>query len=201
MFFRYSAKAFTLAEFLIALAILGIIATFSIPKVLQSQQSAEKRAMAKEVIAMVSGAYEAYKKQTVPSASTGGHQLIPYMNYVTQISDGSLDIDSHNNWTSVPCDAFWVCLRLHNGGVLAIPDVNFADTGPRNALNFVFDPDGKYDGGAAGSNHPGKGLQFHLYFNGRITTAAHIEPDTDNSTWTDEGPDPNTDPVWWKGEW
>lgn len=44
-----SAQGFTLAELLIALAILGVIATFTIPKILTTQQNSKYNAMAKEV--------------------------------------------------------------------------------------------------------------------------------------------------------
>lgn len=49
---RYSQKrlGFTLAELLIALLILGVIATFSIPKVLYASQNGKKIAILKEVI-------------------------------------------------------------------------------------------------------------------------------------------------------
>lgn len=46
-----SQPGFTLAELLIALAILGVIATFTIPKILQAQQNQEKHAIYKETIA------------------------------------------------------------------------------------------------------------------------------------------------------
>lgn len=44
-------SAFTLAELLIALAILGVIATFTIPKILNSQANGQKTAVFKETIA------------------------------------------------------------------------------------------------------------------------------------------------------
>jgi prepilin-type N-terminal cleavage/methylation domain-containing protein len=44
-------SGFTLAELLIALAILGIIATFTIPKVLSSQNNAKRNALFREAIA------------------------------------------------------------------------------------------------------------------------------------------------------
>lgn len=39
MFYIFGQKGFTLAELLISLAILGVIATFTIPKILSSQQN------------------------------------------------------------------------------------------------------------------------------------------------------------------
>lgn len=48
-------KGFTLAELLISLAILGVIATFTIPKVISAQQNQQKTAVLKETIAAISG--------------------------------------------------------------------------------------------------------------------------------------------------
>src|ERR1051325_8786269 len=64
-------KAFTLAELLIALAILGVIATFTIPKVLQAMQDNQRKAVFKEVIASLSGInYEGWTtKQLTPSTA------------------------------------------------------------------------------------------------------------------------------------
>lgn len=50
-------RGFTLAELLIALAILGVIAAFSIPKVLSAQQNQTYNAIAKEAAAT----YQNYK--------------------------------------------------------------------------------------------------------------------------------------------
>ena len=54
-------RGFTLAELLIALAILGVIATFTIPKILDSGTDSKRNAIAKEIAATVSGAYQNYK--------------------------------------------------------------------------------------------------------------------------------------------
>lgn len=49
-------SGFTLAELLIALAIMGVIATFTIPKVLSSQNNAKKNALFREAIAALNDA-------------------------------------------------------------------------------------------------------------------------------------------------
>ncbi len=49
-------QGFTLAELLIALAILGLIATFAIPKLLASQQDTKRRAIMQEAISALSAA-------------------------------------------------------------------------------------------------------------------------------------------------
>ncbi|MEB3286218.1 MAG: type II secretion system protein [Vampirovibrionales bacterium] len=54
-------KGFTLAELLIALVILGVIATFTIPKILTAQANAQRESVLKETIAMMSNlVYEGY---------------------------------------------------------------------------------------------------------------------------------------------
>jgi prepilin-type N-terminal cleavage/methylation domain-containing protein len=54
---RKNHFGFTLPELLIALAILGVIATFAIPKILLSEQDRKKIAIFKESIAMVEAIY------------------------------------------------------------------------------------------------------------------------------------------------
>src|SRR5688572_24614196 len=53
-------KAFTLAELLIALAILGVIATFTIPKVLQAQGKEDRYSRAREVSSTLAAVTQKY---------------------------------------------------------------------------------------------------------------------------------------------
>ena len=52
--FKRKAIGFTLAELLIALLVLGVIATFTIPKILQNQQDQRKKSIYRETIAALS---------------------------------------------------------------------------------------------------------------------------------------------------
>lgn len=54
---RGKAQGFTLAELLISLAILGVIATFTIPKILNSQQDGSKKAIFRETLAALMQAH------------------------------------------------------------------------------------------------------------------------------------------------
>ncbi len=159
---------FTLAELLIALAILGVIATFTIPKLLSSQQNSQKVAAAKEVAAMIGGAYQQAASAGALSASFNASNLTPYMNYVSQ--DTTSLADMHPLYGSSNCSvAGIICLKLHQGGILvANSSINFAGTSNLNAIRFDYDPDGVYSGSAADS--PGKSVQFVLYYNGGLTT-------------------------------
>jgi prepilin-type N-terminal cleavage/methylation domain-containing protein len=183
-------KAFTLAELLIALAILGIIATFTIPKVLQSQQDSRNKAMAKEVASMVSGALDAYKNKNTFSGNTELDHITPYMNFVKV--DTSSMIDDAPAYTYVDCSAGnWSCLKMHSGGVLWYWGAcDFGSTATTSAIMWSFDPDGKYT-----NTSSGKSVQFYLYANGRLTTHGNLIP----GTWYCGAPDaadPSFDPAW-----
>ena len=187
---------FTLAELLIALAILGVIATFTIPKILVSQQNSQNVAKAKEVAAMITAAYQKAQLDGIVSASTKPSDLTPYMNYVALITDGRT-IDSHPTDTSRICNASSPCVSLHGGGILLFTDWNYF--GPCTALNLIefdFDPDGVYSGSAADS--PGKSIQFSLYYNGQLTTRGQVKPNSCDQGGCVVQPNSALDPSWFR---
>jgi prepilin-type N-terminal cleavage/methylation domain-containing protein len=195
-------SGFTLAELLIALAILGELATFTIPKILSAQQHGQNITAAKETIAMVAGAYQAARLAGVVSTTTKASDLSPYMNYVsldsTTVIDGSPTVASYTctNGGGNPC------IRLHNGSILMFRDaggMGFGGTATTNGIVFMFDPNGKQDI-ATTADGPGKSIRFVLYYDGGITTVGNVRP---NSCWTGGGapvcgnyPDATLDPSW-----
>jgi prepilin-type N-terminal cleavage/methylation domain-containing protein len=182
--------AFTLAELLIALAILGVIATFTIPKVLIAQQNSTSNAIAKETIAAVSAAYRVYQLERQPSGSTNLTDLTPYLNYVS-VDTTSL-VDNHEtNSTPVDC-ASAICLKLHNGAILYGWSTTFAGTSATNAIYYYIDPDG-VDGGS--TTGPSKALVMFLYFNGKTTNYGNILPGT-TSSYGVHTVCPGCDPTW-----
>jgi prepilin-type N-terminal cleavage/methylation domain-containing protein len=161
-----SAAGFTLAELLIALAILGVIASFTIPKVLESSTSAKYTAAAKEAASMISGSFSAYKMDSSMASTVTAGAFTSYMNYVAT--------DTDNNNATVPsgetaignCSTNITCLLLHNGGTLAYHNsATFGGTAATNAVYWNFDPDSTASGAG--------GVTFIQYYNGRLTTGAN----------------------------
>jgi prepilin-type N-terminal cleavage/methylation domain-containing protein len=185
-------RGFTLAELLIALAILGIIATFTIPKVLNSQQDTKKKAIAKEAASMISGAFEAYKLRNSLSSGTTSAQLTPYMNYVKVVSTGA--IDGKVGETTQDCFGGNTCVLLHNGAMLRFNNgESFAGTASTNGVWFFVDADGVVTD--ANTTGPGKSVQFWLLYNGRIVTDTDrgVSVTDSSGSWAACG---NCDPPW-----
>ncbi|HEY9685571.1 MAG TPA: type II secretion system protein [Coleofasciculaceae cyanobacterium] len=161
---RTHKLGFTLAELLIALAILGVIATFTIPKVLQSTTSGQNTAVAKEAASMVSGAFTAYQlNNSIADATTPG-VFTQYMNYVSTDA-ATTGIGTAAGQTGLQdCNvANVVCLKLHNGAILQYGATEkFKGTTTTSAVHFNVDPDGT--GTGAGR------ITFVQFINGRMTT-------------------------------
>lgn len=179
--FVQASTGFTLAELLISLLILGVIATFAIPKLLQAQQSQQKSAITKEAIASVAGAYNTYKLQNTVTSATGMDDLIADLNYVRE--ETAMIVDHKPGVASADCSTVPVkCYRLHNGAILWYSTVSGRFTGTTNNdyLLFLIDPDGEYSNGDA----TGKAVELFLYTTGRLTSRAVVAND------------PARDPVW-----
>ena len=178
---RARCYAFTLAELLIALLILGVIATFTIPKVLQSQQSSQSKAVAKEVAGMISGAYQAYSLDNQPVAGTRPSHLTPYFNYV-KFDTATLLVDGHPLANGFSCSATEPCIILHNGAVVQLQNQTFGSTAATSVIQFRMDPDGKYGGVNPAPDVAGSSVQFELYYNGFLTTRGQVKPNSYTSS-------------------
>lgn len=143
---RFRLEGFTLAELLIAVAILGVIAAFTIPKVLQSQQNEKYKARAKEGAAMVATAYQLLLQNGGNPTTQGMDSLTPYMNYIK--ADSNSTVDYPQTLSSVVCGStsYNKCLLLSNGSILRYGTSaldTWGGTNTTNALWFDIDPDFK----------------------------------------------------------
>jgi len=190
-------SGFTLAELLIALLILGEISTFTIPKIIYSQQNQKYNAVAKESAAMISGAYQQYQYSGNSITTMSAGALTPYFNYLSIDTSGTL-IDDVSTGGSITCSAANPCFKLHNGATIHHWGDNFCST-PPTAIPYDLDPDGVYSGTTNGS---GKSVRFFLYNTGRITTEGALDT---NTQWSNTGSStcqlsrsalPSHDPSW-----
>ena len=186
-------KGFTLAELLISLGILGVIAAFTLPKILLAQQNNTYNASAKEAAAMISGAYQAYQQTGALSSSTAPDDLTPYMNYLAVDTTSTIDLFYEN--TTRDCNTGFNCLKLHTGGTLLYyVGGSFGGSTSTRAIYFYFDPDGRVTDGT--TNGPGKSVVFWLYYNGRITSYSNLLTGTLSGGGPPVNPDPSYDPPW-----
>jgi prepilin-type N-terminal cleavage/methylation domain-containing protein len=186
---------FTLAELLVAMGVLGVISTFSIPKILTSTTHAKYNAMAKEMASTVVQAYQNYQVSNRVSSTFNGTLLVPLVNSVTLNTTSNYQVynefavaETHN------CGAGWMtCYQMHNGGLLIFFSGN--SFGARTNDRFIwveYDPDG-----------PGTevGISFRLFFNGKIVSEADGNA-TGTTFWggtSTRGPTIGGNPDWWKG--
>jgi prepilin-type N-terminal cleavage/methylation domain-containing protein len=188
---RSPMQGFTLAELLICLVILGVIATFTIPKIITSQVNGQYNASAKEVASMISGAYTSYSRSNTVTSNTSAGDLTPYMNYVAP--DSSTTIDLFQEATTRACNGGYSCVKLHNGGMLLWASAGFMGTNTTNAVYFYYDPDARVTDGT--TNGPGKSVCLWLYYDGRITSYTNLSPGTVYGGGT-VGALPTADPPW-----
>lgn len=176
---RSCQQGFTLAEVLIALLILGEIATFTIPKVLHAQQNTQNNAKAKEAISMVMGAFQQAQLSGEIDQNTKLSDLTPYMNYTRFDNSGTISIDQIYTQGTHSCTGARPCIWMHNGGAILFSDYAFGGTGATDATYFKFDPDGKVTDGT--TNGPGKAVSIFVYYNGRMTDEGHLAVGTSDS--------------------
>jgi prepilin-type N-terminal cleavage/methylation domain-containing protein len=158
---------FTLVEVLITLAILGIIATFTIPKIVYTQQDQKFNAVAKEDIMMIAQAHKILQAKGLLTSTVSGADFTPFMNYLTIDTSGVL-IDGVFGNTTTACSATRPCIRIANGSVISYRSTsNYGGNSAVNAIHFSIDPDGKVTDGT--TNGPGKKLSVFIYYDGRIT--------------------------------
>lgn len=186
---QHSHMGFTLAELLISLAILGVIATFTIPKVIASQQLAQKNSIMKETASMISGAYQQAQLSGTATSSTRLQDLTPYFNYVSV--DTTSTIDDHVGYGSLGCTGAAPCYKLHNGALL-MDRASFNGTNSTNAMVMHLDVEGNYSGSTTGTE---KSVQLVLFYNGRIASRGQLQSGFTSSlgAWTTE---PTADPSW-----
>ncbi len=150
MSFRCKAGAgFTLAELLIALAILSIISTFTIPKIMSIQSDARNNAIVKEAAASIEQILMSRRARGLVAPDTKMSDLAADLNYVRKDTSASTVVDIPPGYGTTDCATVQYCYVLHNGSIVYGYNsafngfVPFDASGTSNAIMFQVDPDGK----------------------------------------------------------
>lgn len=160
---------FTIAELLIVLLILGEIATFTIPKILASQQTARFNAIAKEDLATLAQAHQLLKLNGLLSSSITSGALTQYMNYISIDTSSQID-DAYGYAGSQSCSAGQPCARLANGSLILFANCTYGGTGANtNVIETFIDPDGRVTNGGGGTTD-GKSVRAFIYYSGRTVS-------------------------------
>ena len=137
--------AFTIAELLITLAILGVIAVFIIPKILNANENKKRAAIAKDVAATIAGAYQNYRLRNTPLATTTLADLLPFINYVSADSSSGISTE----------------VMMHNGALLDFTTASyFGGVSKNDSLYFKVKLD----------DVPENDVCFVLTYPGRLST-------------------------------
>jgi type II secretory pathway pseudopilin PulG len=167
------------------LAILGLIAVFTIPKVLQAQHDSKWNAMTKEAMAATQNAVWNYKLEVGLTDNTEFGGMVNRINFVKSQPCGLFDSSS------------FTCLTLHSGGVLAYrtsngPDIGDADN-PLCAWKFHFFPGGYSNDIANDTVNPNDQQPFFVYSDGALRADGETKAGTGIYSCGNTGWGPGTD--------
>ena len=110
-------SGFTLSELLIALAILGLIATFTIPKILQSTSTQSRDSVLKETISSIGELfYTAHQLGGVANSNDSGGYILDNMNFVTYCPS---DSEAEGCWDTATQGTLSNNEEQEPGGILA----------------------------------------------------------------------------------
>ncbi len=193
-------QGFTLAELLIALAILGVIAAFTIPKLLSFQQSEKNNAIVKEAASTVAGAYQQYVRDNGVTVF-GLQQLMPYINYVKLNPNSSAINDVQGASGTWNCNGNALCLKMASGAIIyGATTWDSYSTTPGGAMLFFVDPDGTQNDATTDPNAPGHSVRFYLYSTGRLSSFGTLPASGTVSNWNGSvqypNASPSADPPW-----
>lgn len=149
------------------------MATFTIPKILSSQQNAQKNAITKDTMATLSVAYQQLQlSNTTVATSTTASGLTQYMNYLALDTTSTID-GFPNGAATYACSSF-KCLRLHSGALLMLDSTQFGTTS--GFIDVILDPDGKVTSQV-------DSIVLLVYYNGRAVTYGDVMGASYTPTW------------------
>jgi prepilin-type N-terminal cleavage/methylation domain-containing protein len=181
-------RGFSIAEVLIGLALMAVLATFAISKIFNSNNNNTEyrnKVLIQETAHAVEAAYAKYRLNNNPTAATTFADVTPYINYIKVDTTAKTIDEDPPSVATIACNGFVgaACLLMPNGVYIlysSSPTAAFADTSNKHALWIQVDPNGRADhaGQADGAN---KGVQLKVYFDGKVRSRANQLVDSCNN--------------------
>ncbi len=191
---RVKFKAgFTLAELLVSLGVIGIIAALAIPKILTASNDSVSNAKVHKATQAVVNGYEKWKQNNGDSLGMTGADLMTFVNYSSLITDGRI-VDIHPGSGNFTCSTTLTttsgnlagpCYQMQDGSMVYFmghTGVAFtaSDT---SVLYFAVDPDA-IESGSNTQDNSGIATAFFLYKNGRLRERGHLKGSADEPQYT-----------------
>ena len=174
---------FTLSELLVGLGIIGLIAAFAVPKVLNASGAAVANAKVHKAAQAVVNGYEKWVQENGNSENTTPANIMSIVQHNGLITDGRkmdfapsytedftcTDIPSHTTFTGI-------CYKMPDGAVLFFRSGIYDTFGqnPDKALFFAVDPDGFNINDNSQANNS-NATAFWLYSNGRLRERGRLK--------------------------
>jgi len=167
-------QAFSLAELLVVLAVIGFVAMLVTPKVTVAFDRHTRTAIVKDLTMSVAQAYGVLSVKEGMTAATTFGDIARYMNIANMKTTGS--IDSYPGGPAVSCSGSYSCYQMASGSIIAVDNAHtFSEEIPNASLRFIIDTDGDMQAGTTMTNGgtiedvSGAGAGFFLSYDGRIT--------------------------------
>jgi prepilin-type N-terminal cleavage/methylation domain-containing protein len=171
---HYSKTGFTLTELMIALGLVGILASIALPALLNAPQQGLVSARAKRGQATVASAYTQFVNDRGRSSTLRLNDFVDNINHTGEVTTGLMDAPPSGTAISFDCaDATIACYRLQDDSVLVYDTTQpFGGTTNWHAISYFIDPDGRYEGSVTtNTTSISKSTQFLLYYDGKTRTA------------------------------
>jgi type II secretory pathway pseudopilin PulG len=180
-FNKSSARAFTMAELVVGLGLLGLMAAIALPSVVQIKQNdGAVKVQLQTAVQRLSMAYTQYKLDYDPALTIGVAQLAPYLSQSKLVTTAA----TVNNWsdaTSLTCNtATATCYTMGDGTTVAThPSYRFGKgnevTLTDRCLPFYVDIDSKYINGGATSDLNTRSALFFMMYSGQVLSVGQLK--------------------------
>lgn len=165
-------RAFTLAELLVVLAVIGFVTMLTTPKISAAYEKQKRTAIVKETTMAIAKAYGVLAVKEGVSASTRFADISRYLATASPKTSGQ--INSYPGRSDITCGSGGnECYQLSSGAVVSVESAHtFSEELPNASLRLIIDTDGERQttSGSFLDDYAGAAAGFYLSYDGRLNT-------------------------------